>query len=519
MRQKSAPLSLACLIGVSTLLTGELTAQWTDDPAENTLLAGGAGDQVQPKMVPDNAGGFYLAWFSSTGGYDVWLQRFDGNGRALWNDGGLLVADRSFSSTEDYGLAVTPDGDAVLAYRGSGGSTTAMATRVDASGTIEWTVEAGSGPVNAPAIAVASDEDIVVAWIDQSMTSLRRLTPDGDFAWADPVSIDDGSNVALLADIQPGGDLGEVIVSFVSYASFTGAKRLKAMKVDAEGRTIWSGNRSVFTSGSLQFGSFPSFLPDGAGGALFTWYAVSPLQCHVQRLDAAGNPLFGTNGAAVTSSSSGYLRTNPTIAHDPASDFLAVAWVEQVPNTSRFAFSAQRFAMSDGDRLWTANGIRVGALATQYDILGSSITIADGACLLAWNPESSFANGRVLGQKLFADGEAAWSEPVPLCTTPSGHGRLTGLGLGDQAVFVWEDDRGGNEDLLGQNLRLDGTLGGACVGDINGDGQVDGADLNTLLASWGPCPTGGPCAADLDGNGVVDGADLNTLLGAWGTCG
>ena len=88
-------------------------------------------------------------------------QRFDGNGRALWNDEGLLVADRSFSSTEDYGLAVTPDGDAVLAYRGSGGSTTAMATRVDASGTIEWTVEAGSGPVNAPAIAVASKAALV----------------------------------------------------------------------------------------------------------------------------------------------------------------------------------------------------------------------------------------------------------------------------------------------------------------------------------------------------------------------
>jgi hypothetical protein len=29
---------------------------------------------------------------------------------------------------------------------------------------------------------------------------------------------------------------------------------------------------------------------------------------------------------------------------------------------------------------------------------------------------------------------------------------------------------------------------------------------------------GGSCVADLDGNGSVDGADLSTLLGSWGVC-
>jgi len=55
----------------------------------------------------------------------------------------------------------------------------------------------------------------------------------------------------------------------------------------------------------------------------------------------------------------------------------------------------------------------------------------------------------------------------------------------------------------------------SCVGDLNGDGVVDGADLGILLNAWGPCPG---CPADLDGNGVVDGADLGILLNAWGPC-
>jgi len=27
-----------------------------------------------------------------------------------------------------------------------------------------------------------------------------------------------------------------------------------------------------------------------------------------------------------------------------------------------------------------------------------------------------------------------------------------------------------------------------CIGDLNGDGVVNGADLGILLGSWGPCP-------------------------------
>lgn len=49
--------------------------------------------------------------------------------------------------------------------------------------------------------------------------------------------------------------------------------------------------------------------------------------------------------------------------------------------------------------------------------------------------------------------------------------------------------------------------------DLNGDGQINGADLGLLLSAWGPC-TG--CAADLNGDGQVNGADLGLLLSAWG---
>ncbi len=51
------------------------------------------------------------------------------------------------------------------------------------------------------------------------------------------------------------------------------------------------------------------------------------------------------------------------------------------------------------------------------------------------------------------------------------------------------------------------------VGDLDGSGGVDAADLALLLGSWGAC---GGCLADLNGDGLVDASDLAMLLGNWG---
>jgi hypothetical protein len=51
-------------------------------------------------------------------------------------------------------------------------------------------------------------------------------------------------------------------------------------------------------------------------------------------------------------------------------------------------------------------------------------------------------------------------------------------------------------------------------GDLDGDGDVDQADLGILLADWG-C-TGGDCPGDADGDGDTDQADLGVLLANWG---
>ena len=50
----------------------------------------------------------------------------------------------------------------------------------------------------------------------------------------------------------------------------------------------------------------------------------------------------------------------------------------------------------------------------------------------------------------------------------------------------------------------------AVLGDLDGNGFVNGGDLGMLLGAWG---TAGP--GDLNSDGIVNGADLGILLGAW----
>lgn len=73
------------------------------------------------------------------------------------------------------------------------------------------------------------------------------------------------------------------------------------------------------------------------------------------------------------------------------------------------------------------------------------------------------------------------------------------------------------QNVVGRYIDLGGNTVCDCIGDFNGDGVVDGADLSVLLGFWGVCNEV-DCIADLNFDGVINGMDLTILLGRWGVC-
>ena len=95
-----------------------------------------------------------------------------------------------------------------------------------------------------------------------------------------------------------------------------------------------------------------------------------------------------------------------------------------------------------------------------------------------------------------------------------------GLCLGEQLdndndyslLMISDGDGTPNESLYA--LRLSGDIS-ILSGDVDGDGFVDGSDLNTIVSNWGL--TGATRAqGDLTGEGKVGGLDYNQVLSNWG---
>ena len=443
-------------------------ALWSDDPAQNLALGDRAGDQVQAKIAPTPDGGSYISWFdNSTGGYDVYLQRLDAAGNELWAHNGLLQADRSFSSTEDYGLDIDTGGNALLAFRDDRfGSTLITAVKIAPDGSKLWGdhgVQLTSGEyVSSPRITGSSDGNVVVSWTHEGSVALQKLDATGAPLWGAGVRLSDNADGTFFLAALHASDSGGVIVSWVRNGpQFWDPKHLQAQKLSATGNTLWNTpgpHLTVFDGGSLQFGSFPAFISDGSGGALFSWYGVSPLQCYAQRVLADGTEAFGHNGAA-GSTNMAQARVSPSVSFRAVTEETFLFWTEKDAGQVQFGLYGQKFD-SGGSRQWTDQGKVLIPLASDELSFVSNLQVGTGAMVFAFSTPSH-GNTVVLATRVDGNGGFSWpGEIIEACSLPSEKGRLTAAGSSTgYAILAWHDGRSGNADVFGQNVNLDGTLG------------------------------------------------------------
>ena len=511
-----APLVVGVVVVVAVgPVAGAAAPQWGADPAVNQVISSAPSDQNQPKLAPTPDGGYWVSWLDGIGtGWDVRLQKLDAGGVAAFGAGGILVADRSFSSTQDYGLSVAANGDALLAFRDDrSGGVKITAARVSDTGVFAWgpggvTLSSGSGFVAAPKVvqsALGSAAQTVVAWTDNSSVRVQAVGASGQLLWGSGTSLVPPVGSYALADLERVGE--DVVVSAVyQTGGFTSPRRLVAQRLDPSGGPLWGAAPvSVFGAGSLQIGNYPGFVVDGEE-TVFAWYTSSPsLQCYAQRLDGAGAPRFGSNGVAVATAAGD--RVNPQVAVDPVNGDSLVVWRQQVPNSSLSGISAQRFNVN-GARLWGSGGLAIAPVAPNGADFPSLFVPGSGAgagaaepTLFTWLEAPSFGADRIYGASFSAAG-AIVTPRFDVASTPSIKSRLggavaeTGLGL-----LAWSDERSDSGDILVQALGLTGTLGGAGL-------------FQTAVCTGAVNSTGGPASLLAHGSAEVASNDLTVLATA-----
>jgi len=518
MRQLPARLgsSLLALSAAATFFAAPAVAQYSTSAAAPTQVWATAMDDVQVKLAPAPEGGQYVS-FLSMSGYDVIVTRLDKFGVPVWA-GPIIVEDRTLSSTTDYGLASDANGNAYLAFESTNAATGLPAVKVasvNPDSTIRWSrvvSESATAYMASAHVTVASDGYVWVEHIKDKTTIVQRFSPGkGVASFATSITIVEGTFNQLGADIQPSVD-GAVIVSCVRYTTFSGAKTLRAHRINADGTRPWAAvGVFVFSTGSVQFGNFPYFQPDGAGGAYFCWYGTSPIQSWIQRIDANGALLYGTNGVSVTSTTTDE-RVSPTMVIG-ADGRPCVAWSQHTPSSSVYGVFAQSFDPATGARLWGTNGVAVEPMSTTYSRTWATAGRAGNqlVCMYDDSPSGTQDNYRSAG--LNADGTIAWRSDV--ATNTGSKYRFATANAPDGGCIVgWQGGLSiGASDISIARLASNGSLGPPAASnsaDLNGDGFVNAADLAGLLSQWGMSGT-----ADLNGDGTGGAQDLAILLSAW----
>ena len=429
-------------------------------------------DQVQPKIRPTPDGGCYISWFDNDPsgnppfGYDVFLQRLDANGVPQWAAGGIRFADLGMSSTQDYGLDVDADGNALLAFlddrNPKGIAVTVM--KVDPTGVQHWGPkgrQAGKGQdfKGNPKIAATSDGFVVAGWINGNNLTFQKMDANGKRQWgvAGATIVAPVGLTYSMADLHA-GDGGSAIVSFVSAAGFTGPKHLLANKLSTTGTLLWGDSHvAVFDGGSLQFGNFPSFVTDGAGGAVFGWYETSPLQSRAQHIRADGSEAFPHNGTPGSTDTS-HNQVNPSVSYDSASGATYLFWNEQLPGPlTNEGISAQKFDTA-GLVQWGATGVVVQPF-TSSAVLNVTSVLTAGGPLVVWSSEAAFAQDMITGAKLDASG-ALVCPPFAVSSILSSKSRLDlTLSSAGLTLAAWSDGRADGGDIYAQDIKANCTLG------------------------------------------------------------
>jgi len=455
----------ALTVLLATSLALPLAAQWSTDPAANLALADRSGEQTQPKVAPTSDGGAYVSWFdNSSGGYDVTLQRIDLQGNEQWAHDGVLIANRSFSSTQDYGLDVDAAGNALLAFRDDRvGGVQITAAKVDPSGNQVWgatgvQLTATAAFVAAPKIAGTSDGGCVVAWTQDASTVLQKLDASGVPQWGVGVTLVPGAGSYSASDLHGAGS-NDVVLSFVHQTGGFGSPRhLLAQKLDGTGALLWgAGHVAVFDGGSLQLGNFPTFVPDGAGGGVFAWYSVSPLQCRVQRVLGSGTEAFAHDGVAVSTNLL-RVRTSPSVDFSPSSGETFVSWIEQDSLQSQHGVYAQKLDAS-GVPQWGAEGQVLVPVAAGEKTQARTVAHAPGAFVFWVDSSAGFGQAQVVASRLDGAGGFAFA-PFAASSLLASKSRLVAAhSTVPEVILAWVDGRDDSGDVYAQNVQPDGSLG------------------------------------------------------------
>ncbi|MBI5470736.1 MAG: T9SS type A sorting domain-containing protein [Ignavibacteriae bacterium] len=392
--------------------------QWT---ADGISVCGNGVTQNRPQIVSDGNGGAIIVWEdlrNNINANDIYAQRINSSGVVQWVANGVPVCtatakqDRPMIATDGAGGAIITWYD----YRNNSALANIYAQRIDANGTALWTLNGISvcpATINQidPKIIADGAGGAIVVWSDnrsntQSDIYAQRIAGSGVITWSTS-----GLGICVLGrqqwapSIAPDGS-GGAIVAWADQRDTISVPRtddVYVQRVDSNGNRLWAaGGVPISTGAGNQMR--PIVLSSGDGGAIISWNDTrngsSNRDIYAQRVGSSGSIIWSANGIPICTASNDQDWANPI---SDGNGGAIISWEdERAGGTSRNVY-AQR-VNANGAVQWTANGVAT-STASGYKSFSQILPVGTGDAIITWGDERSGSDDRnIYAQRINANG-------------------------------------------------------------------------------------------------------------------
>ncbi len=333
------------------------------------------------------------------------------------------------------------------------------AQRINSTGDVQWTpngipICTVSGSQYTPRICSDGAGGAIITWEDERSDPgdifVQRINSTGLIEWAaGGVSVCTATKAQELPKICPDGANGAIITWYDQYlgSDFT----IYAQRVDANGIMKWAPNGELICTIETPF--LQEICSDGSGGAIITWRDFRGI--YAQRVDAVGINQWKDNGTAVSTLSSTFgTGFFPRICTDNSGGAI-IAWRD-----GRFDdgdIYAQR-VNSSGNGQWIENGTYIcTAVNTQFE--HEMCADGYGGAIITWE-DNRTGTIDIYTQRIGFDGVKHWTvDGKAVCTANNAqYDPEICTDRSGGAFITWEDERNDSGDIYAQHIYSNGSI-------------------------------------------------------------
>lgn len=397
-------------------------------PANGVPVCTSPGEQRPPSVVSDAQGGAFILWTDSRPGgtTDIYAQHIDANGLLQWAPGGAPVC---VATGNQQNPAMIPDGAGgiIVAWEDWRSGVDVYAQRIDANGMTMWVTNGtrictASGSQYTPALVSDGAGGAIIAWTDfRSSGGLyaQRVNPMGSPQWVDngvPVIAVTGSeNIRAILEDGSGG-------AFVTCTDLGNAS-IRVQRVNASGVAQWAAGGISPCSVAYSASSI-GVTPDALGGLILVWGDPTRGGVYGQDVALDGSLGWGPEGQLVPGVQGNALR----IQADGAGGAFIGSQLD-VDFLNAFANAGVQHVNASGVSLWGPGGIALPITDAYHDV---PAPIADGAggVIFMWSdhgrscgmhpPCSATGSINEYARRFDGNGDLVWASIALSSTAPVG---------------------------------------------------------------------------------------------------